>query len=684
MITNNLESILEKSFGYRTFKENQKEIVESMLKGENVFVTLPTGYGKSLCYQLPAVVGKGLTVVISPLIALMRDQVKSLLEKGVCVSFLDSLQSDSEAKREIIKIKIGKSKILYLSPERLNSNVIYNDLRRETIKRLVIDEAHCLSMWGHDFRPSYLKIPIARKMLGNPPIAAFTATAPVCVRDDIIKNLHTKFDFQFHADVDRPNLKFKKEVFHNEKDKEYKLIEILKEAERKEEPTLVYFSKISSLEELSKIADKEKLRHVIYHGKMEREDRINSQNLFMNDTFNLMFATKAFGMGVDKPNIRNVVNFEVPESLEEYYQEAGRAGRDGKKSICTLIYQYDDIKMLRDFVRGANPPLNFIKNIYYRLWSRVEQKNKDLPETFFLRNKFEEEYEKAGSLMKSMALSSVSALEEYGLILTFGKKLIFLKKPSEVTGEKFPISEEVINLKHDYDTQKLKIMVYYATTKEDAKNIILRHFRHNSVVENIRSLAFEDFVEFEPKNINRILLALTEKDYSKRYLPILLSSTKIKSKSLAKGNLEHISSTEIDIGTNRASSIGLIRKVPIRTRTYLTLTKKGIEKLYDERIVSVKPCLDYNSLKERMYNPLEKETLKNSIKDWFKNEADWYSSNSSWDSIREFLVTRFKVLNKKVIGLKLVSDYIKVKREEVRLRDAKQFLNYIFDDSIKY
>jgi len=685
MVVGDLEKILKDNFGYDNFREHQKEIVEHILKGENIFVTLPTGHGKSLCYQLPAVMSDGLTIVISPLIALMRDQVETLFRRGIKASFLDSLQSNSEYKKQLKNVKEGKANILYLSPERLSTDVFYEDLGRVNVNRLVVDEAHCISMWGHDFRPSYLKIPIAKERLGNPPIAAFTATAPVCVRDDIIKNLHSHMDFQIHGDVDRPNLRFKREIFHNENQKINRLLELLERTRLTEEPTLVYFSKIKSLEKLSEIAENLDFEHRIYHGQMEKQDRIESQNIFMEDINKLMFATKAFGMGVDKPNIRNIIHFEVPESLEEYYQEAGRAGRDSKKATCTLLYQYADIRMQRDFVRGANPSFGFIRHFYYNLWSRTSnsEKRKDFPEIFFLRDKFEEEYEKVDAVTKAQALSSVSALEEYGLISTHGNKLEFLKKPQEVKKE-FPISEEIVNAKHDYDTQKLKIMLYYATSKENAKKIILRHFRYNTVVENVSSVDFEDFVQFDPKNINKILLALAEKDYSQRYLPIMLSSSKIKSKSSSKGSLEEISSVELAVGINRTSSMGFIRKVPIKARTYLTLTEKGMEKLEEDNVVCVVPCFNYDSLKDRMYNPYEKRSMKKAIRDWFNVEGDWYNPNSCWRSVEKFLATGFEVLNKKITGQRLVADYFKVKENKVRLRDAKDFLNYVFDGAIKY
>lgn len=685
MAKGKLVDLLRENFGYRNFREYQEEIVENMLEGKNVFATLPTGHGKSLCYQLPAVVNKnGLTIVISPLIALIRDQVARLSKLEISCAFLDSLQSDSEHERQFKKIKLGKVRLLYISPERLATESFYENMHRVEINRIVVDEAHCVSMWGHDFRPSYLKIPKARERLGNSPIAAFTATAPVCVRDDIIESLKIDNSVQIHADVDRPNLEFSREIFYSKYDKTARLFELLREAKSKRKLTIVYCARTKTAEELSEIAREEKIPNVIYHSKMEREDRISSQEKFIKGLVPVMFATKAFGMGIDKSDIRYLIHFEVPDSLEGYYQEAGRAGRDGKIAYCKLLYQYYDAHLQRGFVYGANPSVDFIHHIYYKLWNRAgnEEKYEKVPEIFFNRGLFLEEYGESSLVIQDKVRSSLAALEEHGLVLTQGNKMKFLMKPKDIEKES-PIKEEIIRAKYDHDIQRLKIMLHYATADDEPRNMILRHFRHNTLVEEVKALDFKDFVKLDPEHVKLMMLALTESDYGKKYLSGLMKGVR-KAKNPVAGSLEKLSTCEILTELDHTASNGLVRYVPIWKSTYVTLTEDGMEKLEEENITCVVPCSTYENLRKRMYNPHEKRTMKNAIKNWFNHEADWFTPESCWRSVESFLVTNFEVLNKRVSGRKLVADYMRVKDYKVGLKDTKKFLNYLFNDSIKY
>lgn len=344
-----LEQQLEKYFNFNKFRPGQKEIVQAILDQKDVVALMPTGGGKSLCYQLPAIIQKNLTVVISPLIALMKDQVDSLQARGINATFLNSTLNRPEEQKRQADILAGKVKLLYIAPERLTSPRSQDFLSQLKVDLLAVDEAHCVSQWGHDFRPDYLQIKNYINLFRNrPAVAALTATATVEVRDDIVKRLNLKNPDIFIRGFDRPNLKFF--VQSNIKLKE-RLIEVLRLIKSIAGSGIVYALTRKETENIAEYLVQNGIKAVAYHAGMTPNMREKVQNDFMENRYKVIVATVAFGMGVDKADIRFVIHAGMPKNLEGYYQEAGRAGRDGEKAFCILLHSKKDVSTHTYFIQ---------------------------------------------------------------------------------------------------------------------------------------------------------------------------------------------------------------------------------------------------------------------------------------------------------------------------------------------
>jgi ATP-dependent DNA helicase RecQ len=360
----NIYSILNKHFGFDSFRGEQEAIIKrTVVEQKHSLVLMPTGSGKSLCYQIPALYFDNCTIVISPLIALMQDQVDVLKKKNISAAFINSTISKPEKEKRLKEFVEGKIKLLYVTPERFRKTDFVEQIKKAKIDLLAVDEAHCISEWGHDFRPDYSRIGEFRELMGNPLTIALTATATHDVQEDIIKKLHiNKDDIKlFHQGIDRPNLRLEAvDVF----DDNEKLKKIISTLEMYTGSGIIYFSLIRTLEKFSEILSDKGFRHGVYHGKLEDRQRKNMQRDFLNGKQNLILATNAFGMGIDKADIRFVIHTEVPSSIESYYQEIGRAGRDGKDSLCLLLYNQEDLYTQMEFIKWSNPDANFYSAIY--------------------------------------------------------------------------------------------------------------------------------------------------------------------------------------------------------------------------------------------------------------------------------------------------------------------------------
>lgn len=353
---NELQNALYENFGYRTFRHGQQEIIESILNGENVFAVFPTGHGKSLCYQLPALMLPGTTVVVSPLISLMKDQVDALKAKGIkSVSLINSTLAWEDYRYEINRLKQGKVKLLYISPERLRSGRFLDLLSSILISLFVIDEAHCISQWGRDFRPAYLSICDAIETVYPKAIALFTATAPPDIRNDILNILKISKPKVLVQGIERPNLRLKV-IESNKKDEKYDLFEnCMKELTGN---GIIYAGRRNETEEIADFLQKKGFNADYYHAGRELHEREQIQEAFFDDSNNgldIVVATNAFGMGIDKPNIRFIIHWTMTGTLEEYCQEIGRAGRDEELSDCILFYFPDDRDLHEWFIKENAP-----------------------------------------------------------------------------------------------------------------------------------------------------------------------------------------------------------------------------------------------------------------------------------------------------------------------------------------
>ena len=354
--TGKLLPALQKYFGYADFRDGQREVVEKILNGENVLAAFPTGYGKSLCYQLPALMLPGITVVVSPLISLMKDQVDALREQRIyAVALLNSSLSWEEYRAELERLERGEIKLLYIAPERFRSRGFLNLLNSHQISLFVIDEAHCISQWGHDFRPSYLALRDAIRELHPSSIALFTATATPDVRKDIREQLEIQPPQAFTRGIERPNLKFSVCEVSTEAAKYPLLDEHLQQLKGK---GIVYAGRRRETEEIAAHLKKRGHRVDSYHAGREDFERKRVQDRFFDDGpegLDLVVATNAFGMGIDKSDIRYIIHWTMTGTLEQYYQEAGRAGRDGETAYCILFYCPDDRGLHEWFVKESAP-----------------------------------------------------------------------------------------------------------------------------------------------------------------------------------------------------------------------------------------------------------------------------------------------------------------------------------------
>ncbi len=464
---------LKEYFDFDGFLDSQDEVVNNILSGADGLVVMPTGGGKSLCYQLPAMCLRGVTLVVSPLIALMKDQVDALVSKGIPATMINSMLSHSEQNDRLSRMRNGEYKLVYIAPERFKSEGFMRVLEHIEIALFAVDEAHCLSQWGHDFRPDYMRLGVALERSGSPQCIALTATATAVVRKDILSVLRLRNPFEMVSGFARPNLSLA--ITATEKHSlKYKRI---REIVMQHKTGIVYCTTRKRVEEVAEMLHDWGMNCVAYHGGMSDQERDRTQNEFISKRADIAVATNAFGMGIDRSDVRFVVHFEVPGSVEAYYQEAGRAGRDGEVSVCELFFNYADTRTQEFFIEGVNPSYTDICSIYQYL---LNQADNDYEVRMCL-----DEIKEGADIKNGIAVgNALGVLAKNRLIERFdiagtrirGTRLL---RPDILTS-KLPLDRATLEEKKSRDKEKLNTMIEMCYSRQCRQQWIMEYFGEKS------------------------------------------------------------------------------------------------------------------------------------------------------------------------------------------------------------
>ncbi|MGZ3805101.1 MAG: RecQ family ATP-dependent DNA helicase [Pseudobdellovibrionaceae bacterium] len=453
----NLLQTLTENFPYKHFRGEQEKILQRVMNGQDTLALMPTGMGKSLCFQFPAKIQKDLVLVISPLIALMEDQVQKSQKLGISATYLSSTVSRAERETRQERLGRGDYKLFYVTPERFRKAEFLEPIKKRRLFCLAIDEAHCISQWGHDFRPDYSRLGEFRKLLGNPPVLALTATATPAVQKDILKSLQMEGGGEIiFGGLERPNLELS---VHDVYGIDEKVRAIIGLRHQTTGAGIIYCSLIQTLKKISSNLNRLGIEHLVYHGDLPPSDRKRNLRSFIEQENPLMVATPAFGLGIDKENVRLLVHAELPGSIESYYQEIGRAGRDGEPSQCHLLYDQEDVSIQMEFLKWSHPEPEFIAQVYKLIDKNrgpLDQGGFDyLREQMSFKNRRDFRVE-----------SAVNILERWGCLARAETPFPFVTV-QEPTPEMFEAENSPQLLKNQ--NQKLYDIVRYATNQGECR-----------------------------------------------------------------------------------------------------------------------------------------------------------------------------------------------------------------------
>jgi ATP-dependent DNA helicase RecQ len=461
-----LHEALRTHFGYERFQPGQEEVIKRVLEGKDTLAILATGAGKSLCYQLPGLLLPGTTVVVSPLIALMKDQIDMLAEAGISSTIaLNSTLSDEEEISHLERVARGNLKLIYVTPERLEDESFVEVLKRLHVPLFVVDEAHCISQWGHDFRPAYLNLGRVIAALGKPPVLALTATATPAVREDIVTQLGIPHTKPIVRGFDRPNLVYEVSRTATESDK-LRVLKAKFSGPLAGALGIIYTATIKNTYAVAEYCRTELgIEADVYHSKLQKAERERVHDRFMNEDVKIVVATNAFGLGIDKPNIRFVIHYDLPGSVEAYTQEAGRAGRDGMESTCLLLYRQSDTRVQNYFLTGKYPDVEEVQKVFGTLQYFESQDN--------------------GVSLSDLRKISQLPLTKLKVILALLKKGGFIQNVTKSTYGLAPLLKQskglALNLasyetKRSYDQSKLQMILQYCETRSCRRKFILNYF----------------------------------------------------------------------------------------------------------------------------------------------------------------------------------------------------------------